>query len=166
MNTVLWFRRGIVVVVLLGLLGLSAELFAVGHYYGLGQLIPFVLMGLALLGGVWVLLSDTGAALWTARVLAVLLLLGGLYGAYKHTGAESDLRQAGRQNELARPPEPDAKPLLGLPAPTANILNGPAPLSAPLAMSGLGLLLFMALYRREQDNTLTERPATRPVGGD
>ena len=165
MNNVMWFRRAFITVVLLGLIGLSAELFSVGHYYGPGQMIPFVLMGLTLIGGLWVLFSDGQAALWTVRVLAILLLLGGLYGAVKHTGAEADLRQAGRQNELAKPPEPDAKPLLGLPAPTANVLNGPAPLSAPLSMSGLGLLLFLALYRREQDAELGQSLA-RPVSTD
>jgi hypothetical protein len=151
MFTLKTLRRGIIVVTLLGLLGLGAELAAVGHWYGPGQLIPFVLILLAVLSGLWFLAGERRTALLSARVVSVLLILGGLYGALEHTGKESELRQAGRQNELGKPAEADEKPVLGLPEPSSNFLNGPAPLSAPLALSGLGLLLFLALYRREHD---------------
>ena len=151
MTNILWFRRAFIVIVLLGLLGLGAELAAVGHWYNLGQLIPFTLIVLGIIAGLWFVAADSKAALWTARVVAALLILGGLFGALQHNEVEGELRQAGRQNALGTAPEPDAKPILGLPAPGDNILNGPAPLSAPLALSGLGLLLFLALHRREQD---------------
>lgn len=155
-------RRAVVIVTLLGLLGLGAELAAVGHWYGPGQLIPFILILLAVLSGWWFLAGERRPALLSVRLVSVALVLGGLYGALEHTGKEGELRQAGRQNELGKPAELDEKPVLGLPEPTSNFLNGPAPLSAPLALSGLGLLLFLAVYRREHDPPSGTPPA-RPT---
>ncbi|MFC4456216.1 hypothetical protein [Deinococcus sonorensis] len=151
MPTLLIIRRALMGLTVLGLLGLGAELAAVAHWYGPGQLIPFVAIGGTVLT---TLLYLTHERRWTRtflRVVAVLLTLTGLYGALEHSKVEPELRHAGRANESAAPLEAGARPLLGLPAATPNLLNGPAPLSAPLAMSGLGLLLFLSLYRREQD---------------
>ncbi len=153
MNHVLILRKTLVAFGLLGLLGLAAELAAVGHWYDPGQLIPFVAIFLGVVAGGWYLLADGPASRLTLRAVGALLVVAGLWGALEHTGVNPELRQAGRVGDRGTSPEarPGEAGLFGLPAPTPNWLNGPAPVSAPLAMSGLGLLLFLALYRREAD---------------
>jgi hypothetical protein len=161
-------RRAVVIVSMLGLLGLAAELISVGHWYGPAQLIPFAMILLGVIAGLVYLIRDTSGSRLLLRVAAVIVALGGLYGALQHNEKNPELRQAGRAGENAMPPE--AKPgepgLLGLPAPTPNVLNGPAPLSAPLAMTGLGLLLFLSLYRREGDDAAQPAPVRPVSAGD
>lgn len=151
MSTLFVLRRAVLVVALLGLLGLGAELMAVGHWYAAGQLIPFIAVLGTVLVSLFYLIYERRWTIVGLRIVALLLVLTGLYGALEHHGAQSELRSAGRANENAAPPEQDAKPLFGLPEAGANALNGPAPLSAPLAMSGLGVLVFLSLYRREEE---------------
>lgn len=146
-------RRSLILLALLGLLGLGAELAAVGHWYGFGQLIPFAVLGLALLTSVACLVHERAWTRLALRVAGVLMVLSGAYGVIEHTGKNPELLHAGRTGALATSPEArSGEPgVLGLPAPRPNWLNGPAPVSAPAAMSGLGLLLLLALYKREED---------------
>ena len=153
-SPLLVIRRSLLIVTLLGLLGLGAELIAVGHWYAPGQLIPFIAIG----GTVVVsLLYVAFERPWTTmflRVVAVLLVLTGLLGALQHGKAEASLRAAGRANESGASADVRGKPMFGLAPAAPSLLNGPAPLSAPLAMSGLGLLLLLSLYRREHELTM------------
>ena len=87
------------------------------------------------------------------RIVALLLVLTGLLGGLQHGKAESALRAAGRADESGAAIAANAKPMFGLAPASPNLLNGPAPLSAPLAMSDLGMLLFLSLYGREQETT-------------
>lgn len=156
-SPIFFIRRSLLILVLLGLLGLGAELIAVGHWYAPGQLIPFIAIG----GTVIVsLLYLTFERPWTTlflRVVAVLLILTGLLGAVQHGKAEPALRAAGRANESGAGTVANEKPMFGLAPASPSLLNGPAPLSAPLAMSGLGLLLLLSLYGREQETRRSER---------
>ena len=163
MTYVLTLRKMLVSLGVLGLLGLAAELAAVGHWYGPGQLMPFLAIVVGVLASAWYLIADGARSRLALRVTAALLVVAGLWGALEHTGVNPRLRQDGRAGESAVPPEakPGESGLFGLPAPTPNWLNGPAPVSAPLALSGLGVLLLAALYRREAD--AAPRPPA-PVG--
>jgi hypothetical protein len=149
-------RRSLLALVLLGLLGLGAELIAVGHWYAPGQLIPFIAIGGTVIVSVLYLTLERPWTTLFLRVVAVLLVLTGLLGAVQHGKAESGLRAAGRSGESGTPTTANAKPMFGLAPASPNLLNGPAPLSAPLAMSGLGLLLFISLYGREKDSRRAE----------
>ena len=144
-------RRSLLALVLLGLLGLGAELIAVGHWYAAGQLIPFIAIGGTVIVSVLYLTFERPWTTLFLRVVAVLLVLTGLLCAVQHGKAESGLRAAGRAGESGTPTAANAEPMFCLPPASPNLLNGPAPLSAPLAMSGLGLLLFLSLYGREKD---------------
>jgi hypothetical protein len=149
-------RRSLLALVLLGLLGLGAELIAVGHWYAPGQLIPFIAIGGTVIVSVLYLTLDRPWTTLFLRVVAVLLVLTGLLGAVQHGKSEAGLRAAGRAGESGKPTAAKAEPMFGLAPASPNLLNGPAPLSAPLAMSGLGLLLFLSLYGREQDGRRAE----------
>jgi hypothetical protein len=163
-------RRAVVVVSVLGLLGLAAELVSVGHWYGPAQLIPFAMILLGVVAGLVYLIRETTGSRLLLRAAAVIVALGGVYGALQHNEKNPGLRQAGRagENAMAAETRPGEPGLLGLPAPTPNALNGPAPLSAPLAMTGLGLLLFLSLYRREADGEggLKTAPIRAPASRD
>ena len=157
-------RRSLLALALLGLLGLGAELVAVGHWYGPGQLIPFIAIGGTVLVS---LLYLTFERPWTTvflRVVAVLLVLTGLLGALQHGKAESGLRAAGRANESGASSEANARPMFGLAPAAPSLLNGPAPISAPLAMSGLGVLLLLSLYGRERETGPAEQSRRRREG--
>jgi hypothetical protein len=151
MSTLLVLRRALLGVTVLGLLGLGAELIAVGHWYAAGQLIPFIAVLGTVLASLFYLVFERRWTTGGLRLVSLLLILTGLYGALEHHKAQGELRSAGRANQNAAPPEQGARPLFGLPEAGPNALNGPAPLSAPLAMSGLGVLLFLSLYRREEE---------------
>lgn len=150
-------RRSLLALVLVGLLGLGAELIAVGHWYAPGQLIPFIAIGGTVLVSVLYLTFERHWTTMFLRVVAVLLVLTGLLGGLQHGKAESVLRAAGRADESGAATATNAKPMFGLAPASPNLLNGPAPLSAPLAMSGLGILLFLSLYGREQETRRSER---------
>ena len=150
-------RRSLLALVLIGLLGLGAELIAVGHWYAPGQLIPFIAIGGTVIVSVLYLTFERPWTTMFLRVVAVLLVLTGLLGAVQHGKAESALRAAGRADESGAATAANAKPMFGLAPASPNPLNGPAPLSAPLAMSGLGILLFLSLYGREQEMRRSER---------
>jgi hypothetical protein len=150
-------RRSLLALVLVGLLGLGAELIAVGHWYAPGQLIPFIAIGGTVIVSMLYLTFERPWTTMFLRVVAVLLVLTGLLGGLQHGKAESALRAAGRADESGAATAATAKPMFGLAPASPNLLNGPAPLSAPLAMSGLGILLFLSLYGREQETRRSER---------
>jgi len=150
-SPLLVIRRSLLILVLLGLLGLGAELVAVGHWYALGQLIPFIAIGGTVIVSLLYLVFERPWTTLALRLVAVLLTLTGLLGAVQHGKAESSLRAAGRADESAASTDVHARPMFGLAPPTPGLLNAPAPLSAPLAMSGLGLLLLLSLYGREHE---------------
>jgi hypothetical protein len=153
-SPLLVIRRSLLILVLLGLLGLGAELIGVGHWYAPGQLIPFIAIGGTVVVSLLYVAFERPWTTMVLRVVAVLLILTGLLGALQHGKAETSLRAAGRANESGASPDVRAKPMFGLAPAAPNLLNGPAPLSAPLAMSGLGLLLLLSLYRREHELTV------------
>lgn len=109
MNHVLTLRRMLVFLGVLGLLGLAAELAAVGHWYGLGQLIPFA----AILGSVvvcaWYLFADDVRSRLALRVVAALLVLTGLYGALEHTGREPEAAPRGPGGRARDPAQGQAR---------------------------------------------------------
>ncbi|BDP44579.1 hypothetical protein DAETH_45480 (plasmid) [Deinococcus aetherius] len=168
MTHILTLRRALVVLGLLGLLGLAAELAAVGHWYGPSQLIPFAAILVGVLAGALYLSTERAWTRLAVRAAAALLVLTGAYGAVEHTSKNPELRREGRSGALGTPPEarPGESGVLGLPAPRPGWLNGPAPVSAPLAMSGLGLLLLLALYRREADFQTNPSTAVPSYSGD
>ncbi|WP_102125983.1 hypothetical protein [Deinococcus planocerae] len=164
MTHVLTLRKALVVLGLLGLLGLAAELAAVGHWYGPSQLIPFAAIAAGVGAAALFLGTDRAWSRLLLRAAAALLVVTGVYGAVEHTGKNPELLREGRAGALGTSPEarPGEPGVLGLPAPRANWLNGPAPVSAPLAMSGLGLLLGLALYRREADPSAPAPALSQP----
>jgi len=154
LDSIDWWRKALMALVFAGLLGLALELVLVSHWYKLGQLIPFVAIAGTLGVSLIFMLRPAYLLLVGLRIVAVLLMLTGLLGAFEHLQANPRLLGEGRANLSARPA--DAKDvrvgIAGLPILPASPLEGPAPLSAPLAMSGLGVLLFLALHKLERSS--------------
>lgn len=119
----------------------------VGHWYASGLLIPFIAIGGTVIVSLVYMASERPWTTADLRVVAVLLILTGLLGALQHGKAEPSLRAAGRANESGATTDVRAKPMFGFAPAAPCSSDGPAPLSAPLAMSGLGVLL-LSLYRR------------------
>jgi hypothetical protein len=145
-------QKALIVLSAAGLLGLGFELVLVNHWYLLAQLIPFVAIGGAVACMLLYLLHER---MWTLRLLRLvgwLLILTGLVGAYFHLKYNPALIAAGHPNISAVPlgMHPSSPTALGLPHIAPSPLSGPAPVSAPLAMSGLGVILLLALVGRHR----------------
>ena len=86
-------RRVILAVLLLGIVGLMAELLLLGHYEGFTQWIPLLVLGAAL----GALALDAARARWWTRGLLALVMLSfvgtGLLGVYFHFAGSREFRR-------------------------------------------------------------------------
>ncbi|MDX1996566.1 MAG: hypothetical protein SF066_02515 [Thermoanaerobaculia bacterium] len=130
-----FWRRALLALVALGLLGTLAELLLIPHFEDNWQLAPLVISGLAVGGIAWHLGAPGRAS---ARALAVLLLLlaaCGVAGLWLHFAANLEF-----EREVARDVEGFAL--------VWRALHGTAPPSlAPGALVYLALLGGLALWR-------------------
>ena len=77
-GTLTRIRRGLLVLLVAGLMGTGTELLLMGHTEGLDQLIPLILIGLSLLTLAW---YGWGKSRQSVRVLQGLMLLSIISGA-------------------------------------------------------------------------------------
>ena len=77
-------RRGILLLLVAGLVGTGAELLLMGHTEGLDQLIPLLLIGLGLGALVWVRLAGSQASVWVFQGIMVLAIVSGAVGTLLH----------------------------------------------------------------------------------
>lgn len=102
MTTLQAIRRLLLVILLLGLIGTGVELILLGHYEGWRQMIPLVLVAMALAAALWHAASDSGRSADAVRIVMVLCLVAGVAGIYLHYRAnvefqlETDAALAGR----------------------------------------------------------------------
>lgn len=165
----------------LGFAFLIAELVSYHHYREGTQIIGF---GASILGLVLSLLGFVRqrAVRQVVLFLLALLTLSGLYGAWEHreARAEDAARFAQRQStqsataSTSAPAEDDDAPASGSPS-AAGETGGPPPgfrpgsqipVLAPLSLSGLAGLTFLALLaRRRPDEVISRSGATTPGFG-
>jgi hypothetical protein len=80
-------RRILLFVLLLGLLGTGTELLFQKHFEEPNQLIPLVLIGVALSAALWHVLRSGPGSLRVLQITMVLFIAAGVLGMYLHYGA-------------------------------------------------------------------------------
>ncbi|HET9423733.1 MAG TPA: hypothetical protein VFO55_00070 [Gemmatimonadaceae bacterium] len=79
-----FMRRALLALLILGLAGTEAELFLLRHTEGFWQILPVVLVGLALLLAIWCAARPGPGSLSTLRLLMVVFLIAGVVGVVQH----------------------------------------------------------------------------------
>lgn len=128
------FRRIILALIVLGILGLTAELLLLEHTESATQLIPFVVLGLGLVASVIAWRKPEARTLRLFQVAMAVFIVTGLVGIYLHL----------RGNVLfERETDPSARGLDLI----WRSLRGGIPMLAPAAMSQIGLLGLVFAFR-------------------
>ena len=128
------FRRALLAILALGLVGTEVELFLLKHTDGFWQLVPVVLVGGTLVITLWAWLAPGSASLGTLRVVMSVFLITGIVGVVQHfTGnigyeKESNPGLAGAELYKAA-------------------AMGSTPLLAPGVMLQLGLIGLLYTYK-------------------
>lgn len=121
-------RGAILLVLVLGLLGTLAELVLLEHYEQPAQLVPTVLIAVAMLVLVWHWISDDLASLWALLVVMTLFVLSAFAGFLAHFVGSAEFQL-------------EIDPQIGLLELVEKVLRSKAPpLLAPGMMLQLGLL--------------------------
>jgi hypothetical protein len=127
-------RRALLAVLLLGTLGMSADLLLLGHYESLDQRIPLALAALALVTLAWSTLAPSGPALLALRAVMAGFVLAGAVGVVLHFQANAEFQR-------------DIDPALGGFELFWKVVQAKAPPAlAPGAMVQLGLLGWLSAY--------------------
>jgi hypothetical protein len=83
-KTLTRLRRGVLGLLVAGLIGIGAELLLMGHTDGWTQVIPLLLIGLSLLNLGWYALGRSGLSLQVFRVIMLLSIVSGALGSLLH----------------------------------------------------------------------------------
>jgi hypothetical protein len=124
----------LLVILVIGLLGIAAELMLLKHYEDWKQLVPLALIALALVSVLWHILAPSAANVRVLQALMTLFVFAGPIGMGLHYGANSEF-----EHEM----DPS---LTGFRLFTES-LSGATPLLAPGSMVQLGLLGLVYTYR-------------------
>lgn len=142
-------RRMLLVLVLLGGAGLTAELVLLEHTEDAWQWAPFVVLGGALLAGAALATRPTRATVRLFQALMALLVLTGLLGIYLHyrgnEAFELEMDEAARGLDLLW-----------------RALRGATPALAPGALVQLGLLGLILSYRHPALGSARRPPPPTP----
>jgi hypothetical protein len=128
-------RRILLFVLLLGLLGTGTELLFQRHFEDPSQLIPLVLIAIALSATFWHLLRRGAGGLRVLQITMVLFIAAGVLGMYLHYGANV---------EFQREVDPS---LGGLSLFWKAMAAKTPPALAPGSMAQLGLIGLAYTYR-------------------
>ena len=85
-------RRILLAILVIGVLGIMAELMLLNHIEDLSQLIPLGLGGLTLLMSGAVAIKPTNAGIRLFQLVMVLLIVSGVVGIYLHYGATTEFQ--------------------------------------------------------------------------
>lgn len=127
-------RRGLLVVLVIGAVGLVGELVLLEHYEDTPQLVPFGLLVLTLLTTAWHWLDGRKRSLRAFQAVMLLLVIAGPVGVFLHLKGNY---------EMEREFDPS---LLGLDLWT-SVFRGEAPALAPGTLVQFGLLGLLYAYR-------------------
>lgn len=128
-------RRFLLAIFLLGIAGISVELWLMGHYEDFYQQIPLALSAVSLVAIAAVLLEPGRATVNLLRVIMALFLLSGMIGAILHF-------QVNMEFQLEMDPS-----LTGVALYRKAILAKTPPALAPGAMIQLGLIGLAYTFR-------------------
>lgn len=127
-------RRLLLGLMVIGILGLEAELVLLEHVESVGQWIPVVSLGLGLLLTLAVWLRPARGTLRAFRALCAVFVAAGALGVYLHMDGNIEFAREGDSS------------LAGL-ALLWEALTGATPALAPGALAQLGLLGLALAYR-------------------
>jgi hypothetical protein len=119
---------------LIGLLGMTAELLLLGHFESISQIIPLALLGIGLAVVVWHLAAPGTASVRALQGTMVLFIVSGGIGIGLHYDGNVAF-------ELEMYPSMTGLELIG------NTLSGATPVLAPGTMALLGLVGLALVYR-------------------
>jgi hypothetical protein len=77
-------RRGLLAVLVLGLVGTGVELLLLKHVDGFWQVAPVVAIAAATLNVVWVAMTKSAASLRVLQAIMLVFLISGIIGVYLH----------------------------------------------------------------------------------
>lgn len=77
-------RRGVLLLLIAGLVGTGVELLLMGHTEGLDQLIPLLLIGLSLVTLGWIGVGGSRASLRAFQITMLLAIISGVVGTLLH----------------------------------------------------------------------------------
>jgi hypothetical protein len=132
--TLVIVRRLLLGILVLGLVGTEVELLLLGHYDGFWQVVPLVLMALALLLLAWYGVSRSRASIRALQVMMGVFLLSGGAGVLLHYRGNVEF-------ELERMPSLSGFELFW------DAIRGATPTLAPGTMLQLGLVGLAYTYR-------------------
>lgn len=121
-------------VVLLGILGLAAELYLLAHYFETAQWAPLVTLGLAFVATVVVAIRPGRATVRAFQATMALAVVVGLVGVGFHLWSNFQF-----DVEIV----PDSPPFERF----VNVMRGAVPSLAPGALAQLGLVGLVFCYR-------------------
>jgi hypothetical protein len=127
-------RRLLLGLMLLGMLGLLAELLLLEHFEDVWQWVPLVALAIGVLLALAVWMRPGRATLWAFRAISAVYVAAGALGVYLHLDGNVEFER-----------ESDAS-LRGLPL-LWEALHGATPALAPGALAQLGLLGLALAYR-------------------
>jgi hypothetical protein len=135
-------RDLVLAVVVIGTVGLIAELVLQEHTESWQQWIPLVLLGLGLAATALVRMRPSRSTIMLFRLLMAAFLGAGLLGVYLHYAGNAEFA-------IERKPELSGMKLIW------EALRGATPALAPGAMVQLGLLGLVYAYRHPADRSTT-----------
>ena len=127
-------RRILLAITLLSIVGLIPELLLIEHYEKRWQLVPLVLLGMALPSVLVAAWRPSERSVKTMRVVMALCVLAAPVGIWRHYSGNVEW-------ELERKPEANGLPLIW------KAMRGATPILAPGAMAQLGLLGLAFTFR-------------------
>ena len=128
-------RRMLLAILLLGVVGITAELLLLAHTEDIDQWIPIALAGMTIVLSTVVALRPTPGLLRIFQVVMVLMILSGALGMYLHLSANMEFQL-----------EMDAT-LKGFALLKKSIVAKSPPALAPGAMAQLGLIGLAYTYK-------------------
>ena len=126
-------RRFLSGVVMLGVLGMGAELLLIGHVDGVYQLVPVIVLAVVALGLAWSLVRPRPLAVWVVRFAMLSSVASGLVGVFLHYRGTKAF-------------ELEMYPTLSGPALLFETVTGATPVLAPGSMALLGLVGLASTY--------------------
>jgi hypothetical protein len=131
--------RVLLFILALGLLGTLGELLLLRHWGGVRELIPFVLVVVALPVLVWYLASESPSSRRTLQATMVAFLLAGILGSWFHFTANIGYEQ-------------ESNPGLALGPVVRLAIGGSTPTLAPGALIELGLVGLLLAFLQSHMN--------------
>jgi hypothetical protein len=138
-------RRGILALLVMGLIGTGAELLLMGHTEGLNQLIPLLLIGMSLLSLAWYGVGKRALPLRVLRVIMALSILSGGVGTLLHYRGNVEF-------EIERTPGLSGMSLF------KESMTGATPALAPGTMILLGALGLLYTLRHPRLGSTSSSP--------